>query len=504
MSAIIQVCRSGNSEVVSAHVGARLSEALPFHNTIDMPCGAKGTCLRCVVRVTGMLSPPTAVEKARFSKEELAQGWRLACQAAILGDIQVFLEPPAMLEQILTSGTAIGQDGTPLYQEWGLAVDLGTTTLCAQLYGKSGLVGTVAMKNPQAAFGADVISRIEKALSGQREALARCVQEGIRRLIADLAQQQGLFPTDIDAAVITGNTTMLHLLTGHSPEAISHAPFAADRLFGELLPCGAVGLPLMEDSQVYLPRCISSFVGGDITTAILASGICQREETGLLVDIGTNGEIVLWHKGSLFCCSTAAGPAFEGGGIEKGVYGIAGAVDKVWLEGKSVRFSTIGGRPAVGICGSGIVDALAVMLQTGVVDETGALQCTDERFPLGSVYITSRDVRVVQLAKGSIRAGVETLLHIAGVSKHQVDRLYLAGGFGNHLHLKHAAAIGLIPPELLTRTSVIGNAALAGASVLLRNCDLIERSHTLAVHAETVALDANPIFAEYYMEYMLF
>lgn len=486
MQAIITVLQDGRERRISAETGEMLSSVFGGgHIHLDMPCGGKGICRRCEVRVAGET--------------------RLACQTVIDGDMRVELTGSGVSEHILAGSEETSPPVSPMYARYGIAVDIGTTTLCLGLYGIDGKIGATVRKNPQRVFGADVISRIEIALDGHGGELSASVRRAVAEMTGELAGAANIGAKEIDAAVLTGNTTMLYLLTGQNPESLSRAPFDADRLFGETLDASAFDLGISPSAKIYLPRCISAFVGGDITTAILASGMCDSDKTALLTDIGTNGELALWHNGKLSCCSTAAGPAFEGVGIERGVYGIPGAIDKVWLDNGEIRCSTIGGEAAVGICGSGVTDALAVMLALGIIDETGAFADESDYFELtNGVGITASDVRKLQLAKGSVRAGIETLLTVSGVAKSQIDTLYIAGGFGNYLNLESAAAIGLIPPELLSKAVAVGNAAYTGAAMLLQNTQLIPQSETCAKNADTVRLDANPVFTDNYMRYMMF
>lgn len=499
------IMADGAEYAVGAEQGATLAEILGASHPIDLPCGGKGRCLRCRIRAEGALSPPDETERAALSPEELAAGIRLACISRAQGDV-VLWPGDAIYENICSGGFAVPFVLDPLYREYGLAVDIGTTTVCARLYGPQGQVSSASMKNPQTAFGADVISRIERSLAGESKALSDSICGALGELAGRLLAEAGIAPQQLDSAVLTGNTTMLYLLTGQNPECLSHAPFIADRLFGEQVQAAPLlaGIPLLETAQALLPRCVSAFVGADITAALLASGMCERAGSAMLVDVGTNGEIALWHGGKLYTSSTAAGPAFEGVGLTCGVYGVRGAVDRLWLENGAVRHSTIGGERPVGICGSGAVDALAVMLACGVIDETGAFEEGDA-FPVAEgVFVSAGDVRRIQLAKGAVRAGMETLLCTAGIGWASVDTLFIAGGFGSYLHLPSAAAIGLLPEEMLARTQVIGNASLTGASMLLQNRAFAEQSRRLADAAVTVALDANPVFMEQYVTAMLF
>lgn len=359
------------------------------------------------------------------------------------------------------------------------------------------------MANPQAAWGADVISRIEAALKGEGSALAASVRGAIDGLLRQMADRARISPEKIDALVITGNTAMLHLFTETSPEPLSHAPFEAKRLFGEVCSADALGLSACPGAEIYLPRCMSAFVGADITTALLASGICEASDTRILVDIGTNGEMALWHKGELTCCSTAAGPAFEGAGLSMGMHGQDGAVDHVTVQNGALQPHVIGGADPVGICGSGVIDALACLLETEELDETGLLET--EPAPIAPpVVLTQRDVRMVQLAKSAISAGLRTLLYSTGISCGEVAEMAVAGGFGSYLDVANAGRIGLIPEELVPKVRVLGNAALSGASMLLLDRELTRPCERLAQLARTLVLSSNPVFSEYYTEGMFF
>lgn len=442
-----------------------LSEALEAMGVYQSkPCGGNGKCGKCKVLLDG--------------KEVLS------CQTQISADATVVYDPDKPKVQGITEGAMSHISGGPLVEEgYGLAVDIGTTTIAGYLYhfpeGK--LVRSCALPNTQAEFGADVISRIDYANRGGRKLLQQRLQEQIRALCEDIIPQK---------YVITGNTTMLHLLTGKDPRGIAVAPFTPESLFGYW------------QENAYLAPCISSYVGADITTAILASGMCDCK-TALLADIGTNAEMALWHNGRLVCCSAAAGPAFEGAGIHCGMPATDGAISRVWLEEGTLRYQTIGNAPAAGICGSGLLDAVACMLELGVIGQSGYLK---EAYPLSDsgVVITPGDIRQVQLAKAAVRAGIETLLEISGVSPDQVEQLYLAGGFGSYLDIQSAVAIGLIPVQLAPVAKPVGNAAGNGAVMMLLGKDGIPAAQQLASKAKTEELSSSRIFMEKYVEAMLF
>ena len=443
------------------------------------PCGGLGKCGKCAVTLVGAVSAP--------NESEQKAGVRLACQAEILGDAQVFLPATADIQQIQTESEADNLVFTPA-EGIGAAVDIGSTTVVLRRYdlqtGK--LLGQAAMINPQASIAADVMGRIGAAMEGKLPLLQKQITDALALL---LLQAGGA----VDHAVITGNTTMLYLLTGRDPEALSHAPFEADTLFD--VRTSLLGIP------AYLPPCMNAFVGADISCAVLASGMC-KEKTALLCDIGTNGEIALWKDGTLYVTSTAAGPAFEGALISCGCSSIPGAIDKVWADAGEINIHTIGNQDAVGVCGSGLIDAVAVFLREEIMDETGAL---DEDVTLApGVTLLQKDIRALQLAKAAIAAGIQTLLDGSGTTCQEIETFYLAGGFGSHLDIANAAAIGLIPGELVSKTKVIGNAALAGASQLLLSETALPAIQELAKKSRHYNLGGNPTFNANYMEQMLF
>ena len=502
--ATVHLTAEGRAVRLSVPESALLSEILRDRGQAPaMPCAGRGRCGKCRVTASGALSAPSPAERAHLTREELDRGVRLACCTRVEGDCRVALSSAAH-SQICLEGVMDAVTLRPRFRAFGAAVDIGTTTLAASLYGPGGgLLAQASRANPQSAWGADVISRIEAALKGQGPALAACVRGAVDGLLEEMAAQAGISPGGIDALVITGNTAMLHFLTETSPEPLSHAPFAAERLFGEVLSASSLGLSACPAAEALLPRCMSAFVGADITTALLASGICGREGTRILVDIGTNGEMALRHNEALLCCSTAAGPAFEGAGLSMGMGGQAGAVDHVSLRGGALAPHVIGGGAPRGICGSGVIDALACLLETEDLDETGLLQA-DPAVIAPPVSLTQRDVRMVQPAKSAISAGLQTLLHTASLACSDVAELAAAGGFGSYLDAGSAGRIGLLPRELVPKVRVLGNAALGGGAMLLLDRCLAPACEALARSARTLELSANPVFTRYYTEGMFF
>ena len=497
-----------NGTPLTCPAGTVLGDLMQAGGHGHMPCGGHGKCGKCRVTVTGEVSDPTEDEKRALSPEELGGGIRLACRVTVLGDCAVTTTEQGR-GQIVTHGafpaSMSGRTFDPVWSGYGAAIDIGTTTLAARLYGREGkLLSETSRLNPQSAWGADVISRMEAAMAGNGGKIARIIRRALDGMLTELAEAASVETADIGSVVITGNTVMLHLLTETNVEPLTHAPFAAERLFGEVLTAKELGLTALDPAApVYLPPCIAAFIGADTVTSTLASDLRETPETALLCDIGTNGEMVLWHEGTLYACSTAAGPAFEGAGISMGMSGRVGAIDRVWVRDGSIEAHVIGEGDPVGLCGSGLVDAVAALLDTELLDETGYLE--DDPVEIAApVTIIQEDIRAVQLAKSAIHAGMRTLIHTARLDCDDVATLYIAGGFGSYLDVKNAGKIGLLPEELTDRVTVLGNAALTGAAMLLLCEELRAVCERLAKDTRVVELATNPVFVSEYMERMMF
>ncbi len=495
----IEVIRNGKRTV--ADRGLTLSEIIKG----EKPCGGHGKCGKCKVIARGNISPPSEAERNLLSADELASGVRLACLTYALGDCEVEALSGHRRSQIVTDGTLPAFGLKPAFSSYGVALDIGTTTLAARLYDVDGrLCAEASRLNPQSQWGADVVSRIEAALDGKKMLLSHAIRKALDDLITELAYAANMNTAVIDGVCITGNTVMLSLLTEESVEPFSHAPFNVKRVFGETLTAQELLLSALQpETPVYLPPCISAFVGADITCALLATELCKNDDTAMLADIGTNGEMALWHDRKLTVCSTAAGPAFEGVGISMGMRGAVGAIDKVSISDGVITAHVIGDTAPIGICGSGLVDAVACMLDDSMIDESGYLE--DEPLTIKApVTLMAKDIRMLQLAKSAICAGLLTLLEKHHIMPADVHTLYIAGGFGNYLNKESAVKIGLLPRKLAESSQTVGNAALGGAAMLLLNSDLRATAEIMSQNADVLELSANPVFSEQYMNGMLF
>lgn len=490
----LTINNGGGYRTVPAETGALVSDLLRAHvSSFALPCAGNHTCGKCRVRVEGAALPPDAGEQALLGPQALADGIRLACSCRLSGDA------------VVTLGMAGGADilawnKTPDFAHteagYGIAVDIGTTTVAMQLFERASgmLLAERLEENAQRGFGADVISRIEACKQEGVARLSAPMRDQLERMAAACLAEAGV--ARLDEAVIAGNTTMLHLYEGLDPAPLAVVPFAVPSYFGCMSRHTLAGAP------VYLPRCIGAYVGADIVCAVLASDMLG-DGIQLLADIGTNGEMALARDGRLLCCATAAGPAFEGAGLSRGMPAAAGAIRAVRLADGAATYETVQNRPAAGICGSGILDALAVMLETETIDDSGYLEEPYEIADSG-VAITQRDVRQIQLAKSAVCAGILTMLETEGLDASAVARFTVAGGFGSSMNFASACAIGLFPAALRDNTEFVGNGSLGGASMLLMNRALRAQSEAFARQATELSLSESASFMDYYVDCMSF
>ncbi len=435
----------------------------------------------------------------------------------------------ALLDVVLWEGkimsVAPARDARPCF---GLGVDIGTTTVVAYLVDleTGGVPDRRSALNAQRDFGADVISRIAATMErdGGLEDLRSRIAAQLSGMAASLLDAAGASPEDLLCVAIAGNTTMLHLLGGIPPAAIASAPFTPAFTSRQSLGARDLGLDLPASCVAFLLPGISAYVGADIVSGIAALGMAERDECSLLLDIGTNGELALGGSCGILCCATAAGPAFEGAGLSMGMGGVAGAIDSVWIDGGHFAHSTIGGLPARGLCGSGVLDALAACLESGLVEDTGRIVDAQEAAALGpgfaalrtevegspriaiggGVHLTQADVRSLQLAVAAIAAGIDVLLARAGKSAGEVDRVFLAGGFGSFLDVRSAVRAGLLMRELESKVVVAGNTSGAGAVGACLSRARLEACDAVRGLCTYVELSSEPAFNDAYIERMMF
>jgi uncharacterized 2Fe-2S/4Fe-4S cluster protein (DUF4445 family) len=591
--------------------GTRIMEAAGRAGIIlEAPCGGRGTCGKCRVRVIDGLCEPNETEISTLRAAELSAGVRLACQSSICEASAIEVPDSSLLSafyQILSKtelglkeevdpsvtkkyvemplptlqddvadlerlqratgpfkvetallrampgilrrenfrGTAVFADhrligfesGNTESECFGAAFDVGTTTLAGVLLdlntGRE--VAEASRMNPQIGFGDDVLSRILYASKSTRhlEQIHQAIIAAANEMTDEMVRAAGVKRERIYEATFAGNTAMQQILSGVDSAALGQVPFVAATSRGQLVRASDLGIKIHPEAGAYVFPVVGGFVGGDTVAGILASGLAEKEGPLLFVDIGTNGEIVLFHEGRLTAASTAAGPAFEGARISHGMRAGAGAIEKVIFDAR-VRFNVLGDVPPIGICGSALIDLAAELLRCGALGESGRLlppEDLPESVPdwvrrrvfaddgktgftiadrgetgTGSdIVLTQRDIRELQLATGAIRAGIGIILRQAGLVAADLKRVLIAGGFGNYIRRNNAQRIGLIPAELEhERIVFVGNTSLAGAKLAQISRRARKRAEDLARRTEHVDLSSDPNFQTEFADAMIF
>lgn len=495
---------------------------------ISAPCNGNGICGKCIVRYKSGATEPTKQDREFLSEKQLEQGYRLACQSYPTEEYKV--EIPELEETIevlsqwenqrteeILKNTAEGTAEKTENAIYGICIDIGTTTLAALLVNLKTEADcqTAVSVNHQRTYGADVISRIDASNNGKKWEMQRCIRQDLQKLVGELAEKEGIHVAQIQRIVIAGNTTMCHLLRGFSCETLGVAPFLpVDLSWMEGSAADFLGMKELDTKVVILPG-ISAFVGADIMAGIAKMNMHRSEGYHLLLDIGTNGEMVLGNCRHMYVTSTSAGPAFEGGNISCGMASIPGVISHVFMEetGKA-GFQVIGEtdgenkkQQAIGICGTGMIDLVYELREHQMIDEHGTY--SDLYFDTGyelaeKVKFTQNDIRELQMAKAAIRAGVDILVKKAGITFDEVDNCYLAGGFGTKIDIKKAAGIGLIPKELEMKTIPAGNTVLAGTKEVLLGRISKEELEKIQTMADVINLAEENDFEELYLSYMDF
>lgn len=497
------------------------------HKFIDAPCGGRGECGRCKIQFLSSAPEASEQEQVKLSREELEQGIRLACMTEMTEGIEqagfVWLGSEVLENASEIKGTkeliSEKTEGESKQKKgFGLALDIGTTTLVMRLVALDNESESFTMTriNHQRSYGADVISRIQAANEGKLKELQRCVQHDIFEMLRGMLTERGIFVKQIKKVAIAGNTTMCHLLLGYPCTGLGRAPFepvnisltkiTVQKLFEMLeMNDGKKSFLNEWDAEVNILPGISAFIGADIVAGIYCCDMDLKDESHLLLDIGTNGEMVIGNKEGFVAVSTAAGPVFEGGNISCGMPAVKGAVSHIYEN----KCEVIGGVAPEGICGSGIVDLTAYLLKKSIIDENGTL--TDDYFENGypiedcvkneqtDIRLTQQDIRQVQMGKGAIRAGVEFLLQ-----RMKPDKIYLAGGIGTAIDVKSACYIGLLPKEAKKEVQVVGNVVIEGLCKYLTDSNGEERVKNITKNVREILLAETGNFEERYIHFMQF
>ena len=524
---------------------------------IESPCNREGSCGKCKVFLY-----PDDLAHIRYERgvhsltaEDEANGYILSCQVYLHGDVRVRVpereqpmlaivadgkcrevsldpfvvksyDPQSGTTRVTAGGHLLGTEiGDTAARHYGVAIDIGTTTLVVALLDlKSGKVlQSHSALNPQALHAQDVLSRIKLASTDEGLTLLHSeLLNELNRMIGALAASAAIDRSMLYEAILSGNTTMLTLAAGISPSSLGKYPYLVELQTGCSMSAAALGLQIAEEGQVWFPPVASAYVGADITAGILAADLSRLKGITLFVDIGTNGEMVLAENGALTATSTAAGPAFEGMNISCGMRAVAGAIEKVVLNNVTVEIQTIAGREPVGLCGSGLMDAVAELSQEGVVDRNGRLakpgsetfQTWQHHFDVAEgrarfrladqVTLTQQDIRQVQLAKAAVRAGIDMMLLSCSLAPEQVDRVFIAGSFGAHLQVSSLITLGLLPDSFADRVEFLGNTSQSGAAAFLLNRQLRLDAASMVTEMKVLELSREPEFEKIFLHALAF
>ena len=597
MNCEVKIHHDENRESLFVKSGENLLEILQNSDfSINAPCGGKGLCGKCKVKITAGAPTVTSQEREILSREELNQGFRLACLVDIKTDLTVEL-PPEQKAEIVTKGlerkvklatrvkqfclspaeptiedqrdyltriqdqlpvpvekvnhsvleklekfkgadylTAIVKGdklvqlklGDPGDGNYGIAVDMGTTTVVLYLLNleTGDEVDFYSFTNPQSQFGADLVSRVNYTLEkdGGKEKLQKVLITELNQGLEKLINRNELTQDQIWEVKIVGNTIMLHSLLGLNAESIVKAPYIPVFTDPVTLNPADLGLKLNSAGEINLLPAISGYVGADIVGDMLAVDFNLYEDWNLLIDIGTNGEIVLGKGNEIFACATAAGPALEGANITFGMAGVPGAISEYEIKANGeIDYQVIGNQSPKGICGSGLMDIIAQLYKQGFLKKNGAFKkelpprqrmwmTSYEDKPAykvmnespAEILLTQQDIREVQLAKGAVATGIKILLNKAEIDYETVNNVYLAGGFGSQINISSATALGLIPSELKDKVIKIGNGAGIGAKLSLLNQKLSRMAEEIADQVDYIELSSHSDFQKIFMQEMEF
>ena len=481
-------------KVISATRGTPLIDILHGFG-IEFPCGGKGRCGKCKVRLLQGEILPDPEHKRRLEELGLSEEWRLACMSRAEGDM--VLEVGQYEAMIQADNTLFSFEPR---QGYGAAVDLGTTSLVAQLVDLSTakVLAVETALNPQQRWGSDLISRLESALAGNEAVLTRLIREEIGAMLLKLTRGREI---SINRVVIVGNTVMQHFFAGSDSRPLSFYPFESPDLGIKRFRASELEWSIACDHICFFPS-IGSFVGSDILAGIHATGMQRHKEFSLLVDLGTNGEIVVGNSEKLLCASTAAGPAFEGAKISMGMLATTGAISSVTDDMEGISCSVIGNVPAAGICGSGLIDAVAVLLDRGKLGDFGEILSGNSGIDLTEqVRLSAKDIQEFQLAKAAIAAGVSILLRKLGIAAEEVSQIFIAGAFGNYINLEKMVRTGMMNFPL-DRFRKLGNSALIGAKMFLfSEMEVTEEILNVTSH---VGLESEQDFQDIFVDNLSF
>ena len=542
MYTVIFRTQGGGDYKVSAERGANLLELAQTAGVpIDAPCSGNGTCGKCLARI--MAGTVDDIPNMHLSAEAREDNWRLLCQSSVASDVTLWvpmsagsfrkgiqtadLSSPEEIDRYNASIAAIFDAGLArgcAQKGYGVAVDIGTTTVTAALLDlETGRVlGKASSGNGQIRYGADVINRIiQQEKPGGREKLQHAVrEETLLPIVDELCEQAGIEPAQVTRCVIAGNTTMEHLLVGEDASTIRLEPFVPAFLELEGKTSADIGLGFADDAPVLFAPNVGSYVGGDITAGVLTSMLWTDEAMTLFIDLGTNGELVFGNADFMLTCACSAGPAFEGGDITWGMRATDGAICAATIDADTMEptFTLISGEAPIGMCGSGIIDIVAELFRTGIINPRGkfaregvrvryddagvgryVLADKGESGNGNEIFIDETDIDNFIRAKGAIFSAIRTMLKSLDMPVEAIERVLIAGGIGSGINMANARAIGMLPNLPGECFGYIGNSSLIGACAMLVSDEAAAKVIDLGRNMTYLELSTEPGYMDEFM-----
>lgn len=515
-----------NKEILS-HGENILSSLIENKVDINNFCNGRGTCGKCKVKILkGNISSLRSEEKSLLSPAEQNANIRLACLTYPKTDIEISIESKKSDIKVLDQGQ-IPKFKMDYRTGFGLALDIGTTTLAMNLINLSNgeILDKISSINPQSKYGLDVMTRITYEYENEKGILhlKNAIVDTINQMIKELCQNNQVAGESIKQMLVAANTTMLHMLLGKDARSLGKYPYKAEFLSTQRLLANEIGIDLK--ARLITLANVSAFVGSDIVAGVYLTDLKNKKNT-LFIDIGTNGEIVLKTKDKLYCCSTAAGPALEGMNIECGMRAESGAIERVKISDEKIFIETIGGEKSKGICGSGLLSAVSQVVANEFVNKRGRIVDPDKlavndfrkkyikedekkgRIIIldekSKIYLSQKDIRQVQLAKGAILSGFVTLLKAENMEISDLNSVIIAGGFGSHLKKEDIIGVGILPKEAENMITYVGNSSLIGAYMALMNNKIIDQIENLSKEIYYVELSTTENYERTFAKSMQF
>lgn len=523
--ALLTVDGVGSCEVAA---GSNLRETLRREGVyIDGTCADNGTCGRCVVHVIhGDAGDPSLQETALLGDGAVNHGQRLACRVMVRGDLEISIDPERMLE-IDTTGKWKEVWGSPLWRPellnegiegFGVAVDVGTTSIASILLdmSRNKPLDIRTSANPQMPWGDDIISRLgaaakDRATAARLQALAlNTVKDQVR----SLCLRNGVSGGRITRLVVVGNSAMHHLVFGFPVEDLLKPPYSPSHVSGAVLTPDKlpIKLEVNRQAEIFSPPLIGGFAGSDAMASLLAAKVSGVKK-GALLDVGTNTEIALWNGDSIQVATAPSGPAFEGGHIKSGMRAEEGAIWKVGISGETVDCEVVGGVQAKGVCGTGMVDAVASMLRNGILDRSGLFNAGSHPMVKNGAFmldvdsgiaLKNEDIATIQKAKSAVASAFQVLLTVVGCTAEELGNIFIAGAFGSRLNVQNAMEMGLLPDIPAERYILAGNTALVGAAMMLASEGMRQKAESLVGLAMHCDLTVDPEFEETFIDNLYF